>query len=73
MIVADRPHQLAVAALRILTYAVVTAFIGYIRAGNYFGLDGVLADRAPRGFRRWLMSGDPGGRARTAAGTAGAA
>ena len=56
-----------------LTYAVVTAFIGYIRAGNYFGLDGVLADRAPRGFRRWLMSGDPGGRARTAAGTAGAA
>jgi thiosulfate dehydrogenase [quinone] large subunit len=42
-----------------LTYAVVTAFLGYIRAGNYFGLDGVLAGGAPRGLRRWLMSGDP--------------
>lgn len=53
-----------------LTYAVVTAFIGYIRAGNYFGLDGLLADGAPRGVRRWVMSGDPDGRPGTAAGTA---
>ncbi len=54
-----------------LAYAVVTAFIGYIRAGNYFGLDGAFADRAPTGFRRWVMSGEPG-EPRAAAGTVGA-
>lgn len=42
-----------------LTYAVVTAFIGYIGAGNYFGLDRGLADRVSPTVRRWLLSGDP--------------
>ncbi len=42
-----------------LTYAVVTAFIGYIGAGNYLGLDRGLADRVSPTVRRWLLSGDP--------------
>lgn len=42
-----------------LTYAVVTAFLGYIGAGNYFGVDGLLNDQAPAGIRRWFMSGEP--------------
>lgn len=41
-----------------LTYAVVTAFLGYIGAGNYVGLDRQLGESAPPRFRRWLMSGD---------------
>lgn len=40
-----------------LTYAVVTAFLGYIGSGNYLGLDGVLGENAPPGVRDWLMSG----------------
>ncbi len=42
-----------------LTYAVVTAFIGYIGAGNYLGLDRDLAQRVSPAVRRWLLSGDP--------------
>ncbi|MGZ8563319.1 MAG: DoxX family membrane protein [Candidatus Limnocylindria bacterium] len=41
-----------------LTYAAVTFFIGYIGAGNFFGLDRMLGESAPAGVRRWLMSGD---------------
>jgi len=41
-----------------LTYALVTAFLGYIGAGNYVGLDRV-GEQAPAWFRRWLMSGIP--------------
>jgi thiosulfate dehydrogenase [quinone] large subunit len=44
-----------------LTYAVVTLGLGIIGAGNYYGLDGVLAKTMGGGVRRWLMSGDPGG------------
>ena len=43
-----------------LTYALVTAFIGLIGAGNYYGLDRSLGEQAPAGVRRWLLSGTPG-------------
>ncbi len=39
-----------------LTYAVVTAGLGVVGAGNYYGLDAILADRVSPGVRRWLMS-----------------
>lgn len=42
-----------------LTYALVTAFLGYIGAGNYVGLDRELGERVSPGIRRWLLSGDP--------------
>jgi thiosulfate dehydrogenase [quinone] large subunit len=42
-----------------LTYAVVTAFLGYIGAGNYYGLDGLWGDRVGPRVRRWIFSGDP--------------
>ena len=42
-----------------LTYALVTAFLGIIGAGNYVGLDRQLGERASPGIRRWLLSGDP--------------
>lgn len=42
-----------------LTYAVVTAFIGYIGAGNHVGLDRGIAQRVSPAARRWLLSGDP--------------
>lgn len=41
-----------------LTYAVVTAGLGIIGAGNYFGLDAAVAGSVGRGVRRWLLSGD---------------
>jgi thiosulfate dehydrogenase [quinone] large subunit len=41
-----------------LTYAVVTFFIGYIGAGNYFGFDRSLGQSASPSVRRWLLSGD---------------
>ncbi len=41
-----------------LTYAVVTAFIGYIGAGNYFGLDAMLSSKVGPTLRRWFLSGD---------------
>ena len=42
-----------------ITYALVTAFVGLIGAGNYYGLDRRLAGAVPGGVRRWLMSGTP--------------
>jgi thiosulfate dehydrogenase [quinone] large subunit len=42
-----------------LTYALVTAFLGYIGAGNYVGLDRWFGAQAPAWVRRWLMSGEP--------------
>ncbi|MGH2428368.1 MAG: DoxX family protein [Candidatus Limnocylindria bacterium] len=42
-----------------LTYALVTAFLGYIGAGNYVGLDRELGERVSPAIRRWLLSGDP--------------
>ena len=41
-----------------LTYALVTAFIGYIGAGNYFGLDRPLGESMNPTVRRWLLSGE---------------
>jgi hypothetical protein len=43
-----------------LTYALVTFVLGYLGTGNFYGLDGVLAERVGRGwFRRYFMSGNP--------------
>lgn len=50
-----------------LTYAVVTFGLGVIGAGNYYGLDGMLAKSFPSGVRRWLMSGQPDESWKTAA------
>ncbi len=41
-----------------LTYAVVTFGLGVVGAGNYYGVDAAIANRVPRGMRRWLLSGD---------------
>ena len=41
-----------------LTYALVTFFIGYIGAGNFFGLDRTLGERVGPGLRKWFFSGD---------------
>jgi len=43
-----------------LTYALVTAFLGLIGAGNFYGLDGMVGESAPPWVRRWLLSGTPG-------------
>ena len=43
-----------------LTYALVTAFLGLIGAGNYYGLDRRVGESAPAWVRRWLLSGTPG-------------
>ena len=40
-----------------LTYAVVTAFIGYIGAGHFYGLDPWLEQRVRPAVARWLCSG----------------
>ena len=43
-----------------LTYALVTFVLGYLGTGNFYGLDGILADRVgPGWFRRYFMSGNP--------------
>lgn len=42
-----------------LTYALVTAFIGYIGAGNYYGLDRRVGAGLSFGVRRWFLSGTP--------------
>jgi len=42
-----------------LTYALVTAFLGLIGAGNYFGMDRSLGESASGGIRQWLLSGNP--------------
>ena len=41
-----------------LTYAVVTFFIGYLGAGNFYGVDRSLAESASPFVRRWFLSGD---------------
>jgi thiosulfate dehydrogenase [quinone] large subunit len=41
-----------------LTYALVTAFLGYIGAGKYFGLDAIIGQQASRYIRRWILSGE---------------
>ena len=40
-----------------LTYAVVTGFLGYIGAGNYYGLDAIVADRVSPNLKKWIFSG----------------
>lgn len=50
-----------------LTYAVVTFGLGVIGAGNFYGLDGMLARSFPAGVRKWLMSGEPNDSWKTAA------
>lgn len=42
-----------------LTYALVTAFLGFISAGNHVGLDREDGKRVSPAIRRWLLSGDP--------------
>lgn len=42
-----------------LTYALVCAFLGYIGAGNYWGLDRPLGESVSPGIRNWLLSGRP--------------
>jgi thiosulfate dehydrogenase [quinone] large subunit len=42
-----------------LTYAVVTFGLGVIGAGNYYGLDGMIAKSFPKAIRTWLLSGEP--------------
>lgn len=42
-----------------LILAVVTAFLGYIGAGNYYGLDAMLEGRVGPAVRRWVFSGSP--------------
>ena len=41
-----------------LTYAVITAGLGVIGAGNYYGLDGIVGKGVGHGIRSWLLSGD---------------
>lgn len=41
-----------------LTYALVTFFIGYIGAGNFYGLDATVGQRVSPTLRRWLFSGE---------------
>jgi len=42
-----------------LTYALVTAFLGLIGAGNYMGLDRSVGESVSPGIRRWFLSGNP--------------
>ncbi len=42
-----------------LTYALVTAFLGLVGAGNYFGLDRPVGAQVSPAVRRWLLSGHP--------------
>lgn len=41
-----------------LTYGLVTLFLGYIGAGKYFGLDGLIGEQTTRTIRRWVLSGE---------------
>ena len=43
-----------------LTYALVTAFLGLIGAGTYYGLDRSVGGSVSPAIRRWLLSGTPG-------------
>jgi len=42
-----------------LTYALVTFLIGYLGAGNYYGLDKMVAQNVSPTLRRWFFSGNP--------------
>ncbi len=42
-----------------LAYALICVALVGLGAGRYYGLDGVFAASAPRGLRRYLMSGEP--------------
>lgn len=42
-----------------LTYALVTFMIGYLGAGNYYGLDKMVAANVSAPLRRWFFSGNP--------------
>ena len=44
-----------------LTYALICVAIEGLGAGKYWGLDGMLADSVPKGFRDWFMSAEPAG------------
>ena len=41
-----------------LTYALICATLWGLGAGRYYGLDGLLAERFPEGFRNVIMSGE---------------
>ena len=41
-----------------LTYALVTAFLGLVGAGNYLGLDRSVGESVSPGIRRWFLSGN---------------
>jgi thiosulfate dehydrogenase [quinone] large subunit len=41
-----------------LTYAVVIAFLGYIGAGNYYGLDAIVAKNMSPALKKWIFSGE---------------
>ena len=41
-----------------LTYAVVTAGLGIVGAGNYYGLDASIGGSVGGAIRRWILSGD---------------
>jgi len=41
-----------------LTYALVTFLIGYLGAGNYYGLDGMIGRNMSPFIRKWFLSGD---------------
>ena len=42
-----------------LTYALVTFMIGYLGAGNYYGLDKMVAANVSPMLRQWFFSGNP--------------
>ncbi len=42
-----------------LAYALICVALVGLGAGRYYGLDGMFAAAAPRGLRRYLMSGEP--------------
>ncbi len=50
-----------------LTYALVCAAIAGLGAGNYYGLDGVIAGKVNPTVRRYILSGDPAPRSIPAA------
>ena len=41
-----------------LAYAFVTFLLGYLGAGNFYGLDASVGQSLSPGIRRWLFSGD---------------
>jgi len=41
-----------------LAYAFVTFLLGYLGAGNYYGLDASIGSSVGPGLRRWIFSGE---------------